>query len=181
MDAAPLAGWDNFYVIIGSSAGGLTGLTFVVIALIRDSGQGVRPTGLGAFVTPTIVHLCGVLALAAFMSMPHQRPGTLSAGLALGGLAGVFYGCFIGFNMRSIGAGPTNYLPVREDWIWNVILPTLVYAALVVMAALIWDRLTEAALYGVAVLALALLFISIRNAWDIAVWMSVKPQQGNKE
>jgi hypothetical protein len=175
MDASPLAGWDNFYVIIGSSAGGLTGLTFVVIALIRDSQRGVRPSGLGAFVTPTIVHLCGVLALAAFMSMPHQRPVTLS-----GGLAGVVYGCVIGIKMWRIGVGATLYIPVREDWIWNVILPTVMYAALIVMAVLMWDRLTEVALYGVAMLALALLFISIRNAWDIAVWMTMSAAQGDK-
>ena len=177
MDAAPLAGWDNFYVIVGSSAGGLTGLTFVVIALLRDSGAGVRSTGLRAFVTPMIVHFCGVLALAAFMSMPHQNSGTLSAGLALGGLAGAAYGCLIGINMYRIGIGATRYVPVREDWIWNVIVPTLVYAALVVMAALIRERLTRPALYGVAVLALALLFIGIRNAWDLVVWTSVNPPQ----
>lgn len=175
MDASPLAGWDNYYVIIGSSAGGLTGLTFVVIALIRESRQGVQPTGVGTFVTPTIVHFCGVLALAAFMSMPHQSGGTLSVGLALGGLAGVVYGCIIGVNMWRIAANSTRYVPVREDWIWNVIVPTLVYAALVVMAVLIWERLSHEALYGVAVLALALLFIAIRNAWDLAVWMSVNP------
>jgi hypothetical protein len=36
MTFAPLADWNNFYVIAGSSAGGLTGLTFVVIALAAD-------------------------------------------------------------------------------------------------------------------------------------------------
>jgi hypothetical protein len=173
MDASPLAGWDNFYVIIGSAAGGLTGLTFVVIALARDSAMGVRPDGLSAFVTPTIVHFCGVLALAAFMSMPHQRDGTLSIGLGLGGFAGVAYGGYIGSNMWRIGSG-ARYIPVREDWVWNVILPTVVYAALIVMAVLLWDRVTRAAMYGVAVLALALLFISIRNLWDIAVWISTE-------
>jgi hypothetical protein len=180
MDAAPLAGWDNFYVIIGSSAGGLTGLTFVVIALVRESAQGIRPTGLGAFVTPTIVHFCGVLALAAFMSMPHQRTGTLSVGLGLGGLAGIVYGGLIGANMWRIRTTSTNYIPVREDWIWNVILPTAAYAGLAVMGVLLWDRPTEAALYGVAVLAMALLFISIRNLWDIAVWISVQSQSEKK-
>jgi hypothetical protein len=124
------------------------------------------------------------MALAAFMSMPHQRSGTLSAGLALGGLSGLVYSCAIGINMWRIGVSSTAYIPVREDWIWNVILPTVVYAALIVMAVLLWDRLTEAALYGVAVLALALLFISIRNAWDIAVWMTMshddKPQDSGE-
>ena len=31
-----LEGWDNFYVILGSAAAGLIGLTFVVIALLSD-------------------------------------------------------------------------------------------------------------------------------------------------
>ena len=63
MDASLLAGWENFYVITGSCAGGLTGITFVIIALIRDVQHlGPTPTGLRAFVTPTIVHFGGVLA-----------------------------------------------------------------------------------------------------------------------
>ena len=177
MDTSPLAGWDNFYVIIGSTAGGLTGLTFVVIALLRDSGQTVRPTGVGAFVTPTIVHFCGVLTLAAFMSMPHQGTAALSAGLAVGGLAGVAYGCSIGVNMWRIATRETRYVPVREDWIWNVILPTTAYIALIVMAVLLWEHVTQAALYGVAMLVLALLLMGVRNAWDLVVWISMdRPQ-----
>jgi len=30
-------GWENFYVIVGSSAGALIGLQFVVIALIAEA------------------------------------------------------------------------------------------------------------------------------------------------
>jgi hypothetical protein len=169
MDASLLAGWENFYIIIGSSAGGLTGITFVVVALIRDTARGVRPTGVGAFVTPTIVHFGGVLALAAYLSMPHQSVLSLSAGLDAFGVAGLIYGGVIAANMRRHGG---EYVPVREDWIWNVILPTLVYGCLLAMAALIWRRPTPA-LFGVALLSLILLFIGIRNAWDIAVWMSL--------
>jgi hypothetical protein len=172
MDALPLAGWENFYVIVGSAAGGLTGLTFVVIALIRDA-RTVRPTGLRAYVTPTIVHFGGVLALAAFLSMPHQHPVTLSVGFMTGGLAGVGYGLFTAVNMRRQGSG---YVPVREDWMWNVILPTLVYAVLFFMGILIWYR-PAGTLFGVAVVALSLLFIGIRNAWDIAIWMTMQRKQ----
>jgi hypothetical protein len=172
VDASPLAGWENFYVIVGSAAGGLTGLTFVLIALVRDvlhrDAKGQRPTGLGAFVTPTIVHFSGILALAAFLSMPHQRVASLSIGFAVAGVAGVAYGGFIAANMPRHGA---RYVPVLEDWLWNVILPTIAYGCFALMAALIWTRPNET-LYGVAVLSLLLLFIGIRNAWDIAVWMS---------
>jgi uncharacterized membrane protein YoaK (UPF0700 family) len=83
--------------------------------------------------------------------------------------------------MYRIGLGATRYAPVREDWIWNVIVPTLGYAALAVMGALIWDRLTRQALYGVAVLALALLFIGVRNAWDLVVWISVNKPHGEEQ
>jgi hypothetical protein len=172
MDASPLAGWDNFYVIVGSAAAGLAGLTFVVIALIRDA-RSVRPTGLRAFVTPTIVHFGGVLALAAFLSMPHQHVATLSAGFVAGGLAGLGYGVSTALNLRRQGP---EYVPVREDWVWNVILPSLAYAALFLLGALIWVRPAQT-LFGVAAISLALLFIGIRNAWDIAIWMTIQRKQ----
>ena len=168
MEAAPMAGWENFYVIVGSAAGGLTGLTFVVIALIRDARM-VRPSGVRAFVTPTILHFSGVLALSSFLTMPHQRLLSVSAGLILGGGAGVIYGLFTAATMRRQG----EYVPVREDWVWNVILPTLVYACLVCMGVLVWHRPGET-LFGVAALALLLLFIGIHNAWDIAIFMTMQ-------
>ena len=34
---SPLAGWGTFYQIVGSSAGALTGLQFVVVALSAQS------------------------------------------------------------------------------------------------------------------------------------------------
>src|SRR5690348_7749139 len=53
----PFAGWENFYVIVGSSAGALIGLQFVVITLLsgRPAGPGQQEAG-AAFGTPTIVH-----------------------------------------------------------------------------------------------------------------------------
>src|SRR5258708_19623861 len=67
-----LTDWANFYVITGSAAGGLMGLTFVVIALAANV-RGISPTGMGAFVSPTIVHFGTVLGLAAFLSVPRQN------------------------------------------------------------------------------------------------------------
>src|SRR5207247_3359319 len=36
--ASPLQAWESFYVIVGSSAGALTGLQFVVMTLIAGAG-----------------------------------------------------------------------------------------------------------------------------------------------
>lgn len=168
MDTSPLAGWENFYVIVGSSAGGLTGLTFVVIALVRDAAR-AQPTGLHAFVTPTIVHFGAALALSAYLSMPRQSVPSLSAGLAVVGLAGLGYGGLVAARLRRHGS---QYVPVREDWIWNAILPTSAYGCLLASAVLVWHRPLQS-LYVVGAMSLLLLFIGIRNAWDIAVWMAL--------
>jgi hypothetical protein len=46
--SAHLAAWESFYIIVGSSAGALTGLQFVVMALVAEARQGSsRPRGLG--------------------------------------------------------------------------------------------------------------------------------------
>ena len=175
MDTSLLAGWENFYVIIGTSAGGLTGLTFVVIALVKDkTSSAIRPTGISVFVTPTIVHFGGVLAFAAFMNLPHPSVLALSVVFVLAGVAGAVYSALIGAHMPGQGS---VYVSVREDWIWNVIIPGTIYAALALAGFLIWRWRTEA-LYGVAALTLALLFVGIRNAWDIAVWMTLHPPDG---
>ena len=87
----PLADWGNFYVITGSAAAGLTGLTFVVIALASDAKR-VSAPGLRAYVTPTIIHFAAVLTLAAFVSVPGQSPVSLSLGFGIVGLCCLVYG-----------------------------------------------------------------------------------------
>lgn len=169
MALSPLADWSNFYVIIGTAAGGLTGLTFVVIALASEVNR-LETAGLRAFVTPTIVHFGTVLALAAYLNVPHQSVISLSIGFAVAGVAGVVYSGVIAATMRTFA---TKYVPVHEDWLWNVLVPAALYATLAAMAVLSWRRL-EHGLYGIAAVSVSLLFVGIRNAWDVAVWNSVK-------
>jgi hypothetical protein len=163
-----LAGWESFYVIVGSSAGGLTGLTFVVIALAAD-GRRARADGLRAFVTPIILHFGQVLALSAFLSMPHPSILALSIGFAVASVIGLIWSAVI---VASMPKNSGDYQPVWEDWLWNVILPVLAYLLMLAAAFITWHH-TAAALYTVAASTLALLFIGIHNAWDIAVWMTL--------
>jgi len=172
MTAALLAEWANFYVITGSAAAGLTGLTFVVIALSADAKR-VNLRGLRMFVTPTIVHFGAVLALAAFLSTPHLGVWSLSLGFGAAGLAGIIYVAAIAVGIARLAG---DYIPVHEDWIWNAVLPGIAYGALFATAFLIWRR-PEASLYGVAVVSVLLMFIGIHNAWDVAVWNSVRKQR----
>jgi hypothetical protein len=48
MTTLPLTGWDNFYVMIGSSAAALTGLTFVSLRWRFSSGDGQTRPSMGS-------------------------------------------------------------------------------------------------------------------------------------
>jgi hypothetical protein len=169
MSESLVTGWDNFYIMIGSSAAGLMGLTFVVIALAADA-QRVSDRGLRAFITPTIGYFGTVLAFAAFLTVPRQSLWSLSLGFGAVGLSGLIYTTITAASMRKIGSA---YVPVREDWIWHVIAPIVVYAIILAMAWLIW-RMPAAALYGIAAASTLLLFIGIHNAWDVATSISLR-------
>jgi hypothetical protein len=177
MEPSLLAGWDNFFVIAGSSAAALTGLTFIVITLAGESG-GVNPNGLKVFITPTIVHFTVVLVFSAFLSMPHHTPLSLCVGLALAGVLGLIYIVKIA---ATIPGFTSAYVPAHEDWIWNVILPAIAYGTLLAAAVVVW-RWPHASLYGVAGVLVLLMLIGIHNAWDIAVWNSTRKEpDGSKK
>lgn len=174
MPASALTEWNTFYVLVGTAAAGLTGLTFVVISLAAERRR-ASEVGLRTFVTPTIVHFGAVLALAAYMSAPHQSVISLTWGLGLGGLFGIAYVGTVAAAMRRMHA---LYVPVREDWVWNAVLPGLAYATLLAMVALCRHELAYS-LYGVGAVLIVLLFIGIHNAWDVAVWNSINPKSGS--
>lgn len=175
MPSSPLVEWNSFYVLVGSAAAGLTGLTFVVISLTGEKRR-ASEVGLRTFVTPTVVHFAAVFALAAYLSAPHQSVTTLSLGLGIGGTVGLVYVGTVAAAMRGVRA---LYVPVREDWVWNALLPALAYATVLAMAALCRYRL-EYSLYGVGAVSILLLFIGIHNAWDVAVWNSITRQNDSK-
>ena len=112
---SPFVGWESFYVIIGSSAAVLIGLQFVAITLSAEINTPGGGSVVGAFSTPTIVHFCAVLLIAAILSAPW--PGLSGAALVLGacGVAGLVYALIVVRRTRR----QTVYVPVLEDWIWH--------------------------------------------------------------
>jgi hypothetical protein len=165
-----LAGWDNFYIIIGSSAAALTGLMFVVIALSGETGlaTGDAILTIRAFSTPTLVHFGAVLLLAALLTTPGHTLLTLSASLGACGIIGLGFTRWVVLQMRR----QTAYKPVGDDWLWHVGMPLLAYACLLLGAAGLWWR-AALALVVVAGAELFLLYIGIHNAWDAAIYVSV--------
>jgi hypothetical protein len=169
-DSLPLLeGWSNFYVIVGSSAAGLTGLTFVVIALVSDATS-VRMSGLRAFVTPIVMHFGAALWISALLCIPGHTAVSVAACMMVSGAILSAYGATTTYRMYR---GRAVYQPVIEDWIWNATLPSLCYLALLIAGVLALRQLALA-LYFVGAAALTLLFVGVHNAWDLAVWVTVE-------
>src|SRR5205823_10802339 len=169
-----LDGWENFYVIVGSSAGALIGLQFVVITLIaaRPIPRGAAQAG-GAFATPSVVHFGVVLLLSAIVSAPWDVITIVAVLWGFVGLCGVVYVVVVARRMRMQSA----YRPVFEDWLFHVLLPLAAYALLAVSAfAAPYDA--RPALFLVGAAAVVLLLIGIHNAWDAVTYqVFVRPRQ----
>lgn len=170
-----LVQWSNFYVIVGSSAGALTGLQFVVIALVADAEALGSSTEIRAFGTPTVVHFCVALLIAAIASAPWHALASVTVAFAACGAAGVGYALTVIRHARA----QTHYSPDADDWFWYAALPLATYASLLAAAiALAWHP--SAALFVVGADSLLLLFIGIHNAWDTVTYVSLTRFQGSK-
>jgi len=168
--------WESFYVIVGSSAGALIGLQFVVVTLIAE--RPVAPTeAVGkALATPTIVHLATVLLLASVLSVPWDGMSAAAVVWGLMGLSGIVYAGIVAKRMRA----QNEYKPVFEDWLFHVLLPFVAYAILA-GAAFAARSHTPEALFGVAAAALVLLFDGIHNAWDAVTYHVFSKKGGPAE
>jgi hypothetical protein len=165
-EAAPLQVWESFYVIVGSSAGALTGLQFVVMTLVAEGRTPGSKETLSAFGTPNVVHFCAALLVSAIFSAPWSALGPPGVAAALLGVSGFLYS--VAVLRRSLRQ--RDYKPVLEDWIWHAALPMLAYAALV-HSGMMLSREHVDTLYVVAGAALLLVFIGIHNAWDTVTYI----------
>lgn len=170
-----LTDWQSFYVLLGSSAAALTGLTFVVITISAERGDlggsaSARLTGLRVFITPTAVHFGAALWLSALMLIPGQRVLSLELLLAITGVAGLIYCVTLVRPMLSRSFG---YKPFISDWIWNAVLPVTAYLALAVTGFMVPHQ-PAFSLFAVSGVVLLVLFIGIHNAWDVVVWITTE-------
>jgi hypothetical protein len=164
---APLAAWESFYVIVGSSAAALTGLQFVVITLVAEFRRG-GTAEIAAFGTPTVVHFCAALLVSATLSAPWPSMNGAHLAMLAIGVLGIGYTGLVLLRARR----QRGYTPVLEDWIWHTILPAVAYGALIVASALMGGGV-EVALFLVAAATLLLLFVGIHNAWDTVTYVAI--------
>lgn len=160
-----LTDWSNFYVIVGSSAGALIGLQFVVLTLIAQRPRlGIAEAG-AAFSTPSVVHFTVVLFLSAAMSAPWHAMAAIAVVWGLVGVGGIVYSLVVARRLKI----QTVYQPVFEDWLFHALLPLAAYTTLTV-SAFIGFIYSRAALFLAGAATLLFLFVGIHNAWDAVTW-----------
>ena len=162
-----LSEWENFYVIVGSSAGALIGLQFVVLTLIAAMPIGTRyGTGRSSVFHPERSSFWGRAAAGRDFERSVARTIALAAIVwGLLGLSGIVYEIIVARRMRV----QRVYKPVFEDWLFHVLLPLAAYATLAVTAFAAGSHL-RGALFGIGAAAMLLLFVGIHNAWDAVTY-----------
>src|SRR5438128_9564926 len=167
VESTPFSAWENFYVIIGSSAAALTGLQFVVVVLGAEA-RSIGPE-VGAFGTPTVVHFCAVLLMSAILSVPWRAVSHAGLSLAAVGVAGIVY---IDVRIRR-ARRQTRYAPVLEDWLWHCVFPLIAYVTLLV-ARFALEGVPPICLLWLGPLALVLWFIDVHTAGDAVPYIATQ-------
>jgi hypothetical protein len=161
-------GWENYYLMVGSSAGALIGLMFVVVTLTAGRDRQEVERGKKLYTSPIVWALAVILALSGLAAVPGVTAkvfGIAAAGLALLGAA---MGIRSAFGIvRSPGAPDA----AGFDMFWYGVAPAIVYVGLGVAAA----GLLAGASWGTAAVAadlMALLLVSIHAEWDLVTYLA---------
>ena len=162
--------WDNFFVLIGTAAGGLIGLLFVVVTLTServDRDRALRASGI--YMTPNLVHFAVALVASALVLAPlsPQLMAAVLAGAALAGLANAVRASrgIAAFQRESASSPHWSDLPLYG------VAPGVLYVGLLGVAAAIWLG-ADFAPYALAALLMILMLLAIRNAWDLITWIA---------
>jgi hypothetical protein len=164
-----LAPWANFYILLGSAAAALTGLMFVVITLVnRDERPTATSDGIATFSTPTVQHFSTALLVSAFAEAPWRSLVPAALLIALIGLAGFAYLIWVMHRTRRLD----NYRADVEDWLAYTVVPLIAYGALFIGGVAL-VRFPVNAPFAIAAGVVLLIFMGIRNSWDIVTYIVI--------
>lgn len=166
--------WENFYLIIGPSAAALIGLLFVVATLTRGRDSDTIARGNSLYMTPVVFHFAVVMVLSATASIASLPREAMAVLIGVCALAGFSHAAHICFAIQTQDTPEPNH--------WSDIhcyggVPAATYAFLAGAAGAVWIGAPGAAnLLGFTLLAL--LLISIRNAWDLVTFLAPRQNEG---
>jgi hypothetical protein len=169
--AGTIRDWHDFYMLVGTASATLVGLTFVAITIAANALTRQSEAGVQAFITPTVVHFAAILVACLFILAPFGTEIMLGAALLAEGVIGIAYSAWVARLMHRQGFAASL---VYSDRVWYAMAPAAGY---LILSGAAGAMLAEAkASLMLLACALGLLLVAgIRNAWDMAVWISLRP------
>lgn len=167
-------GWENFFYLIGSAAGALIGIMFIVITL--TAGHEPRRVSRGApvYVTPIVFHFAVVLVVSAISEVSGLSLAAVTVLLGASAIAGLAYS--VTTTIRLCRKGWEDPIPGWSDKCFYGFLPTTIYLALMGAAGAVWMGQRRAP-FIVGAIVLGLLLLGIRNAWDLATTLAQRAHE----
>ena len=162
-------GWENFFYLIGSAAGALIGLMFIVITLTAGHEPRRVERGAPVYVTPIVFHFAVVLVVSAISEVPGLSRTAVAVLLGTSALAGLAYSATT--TARLCRKGWIDPIPGWSDKCFYGFLPITIYMGFLFATGAIWLAERKAALM-VGAIMLGLLVLGIRNAWDLATTLA---------
>ncbi len=163
-------GWSEYYLVVGSAAGALIGLLFVVVTLTQGYERSRAMMGVSLYMTPTAVHFAVVLTIGALATAPRLAAWTAVLVVGTCAVAGLVNAVHAALGIRKFRTTSQEPPHWTDFWAYGA-LPAVLYAGLGAVATGLWSS-SGWAVDATGVLALSLLLLGIRNAWDLVTWMA---------
>jgi hypothetical protein len=154
--------WHDFYIVAGTAAATLVGLLFVGLSLHLRAV--LSRSEVRSLARVTLANFGLILFVSLFMVIP-QDASAVSPQL-LG--AGVFSLMVIAPSLVAAGRSRTRTLR-RSQLVLRFGLSALGYVGVIIAGALLGGGSDDAALGWLVAVIVVLLFVSLRNSWDLLV------------
>ena len=170
-------GWENFYLLIGSAAGALIGLLFVVATLNNRVERSKALRGTMLYMTPIVFHFAMIVVMSAVAMVPHLAREGAGGATSAWAFVGLVHGAVILTMFRLVRS------PGQPHWsdIWfYAVAPTVIYAAMAGASWTVWSG-NPWAQAAIAAILVSLLMLCVRNAWDLVTWLAPMPELSETE
>ena len=166
-------GWTDFFLMIGSAAAVLIGLSFV-ISLMQDRPRSSVLEGSRLYMGPVVLGVSFVLVLCSAAMVPGIDRRAFAAITAVVALWGLARGVMSFAGLRGL-LGREREVHWTDSWFYGL-LPILLYLGLEA-AALAFCKGWSWAHDALAALLTLILLLAIRNEWDLITWIAPKPDR----
>jgi len=157
-----VAGWHDFYMMIGTAAATLIGLLFVSLSLNADMILRKENYDVRIFAAQTFTSFLCVLMFAVLFLIPNQEPAGLGLPLLGIDLFGLYITARRFFQLRR--NEPRSW--GRGSLARRFAIPTICFMTLLIIAITVLLGYTGGLYWLVPVMILLILYASI-NAWDL--------------